>query len=287
MSDTILKITKSGSNVWGDNFSDVLMHSDYSMFKYHMDKESSMTINAGETTKTISFAHGLGYTPTFISYLDIGGAITPLPRRDTTVALSRSFFAYADDTNIYIKYYSDTPYNQETVYVNDAYIDVGYNGFIGVGQWDGTSWNSGYRFSSVSVAKNASISSATVDFSINVKDGSDNLLIKTWGIDEDNVGEFGDDLGKAKTDAYTEQTVSAPDDSYFGINVTSIVQEITSRSGWVSGNAMGFYTFDNGTPNNNTILDVLFSSNDTYLKIILNGSVTYSFRTIVFKDRIV
>lgn len=288
MGDWGIKVTKTGKGVSSTDLRDLLMHSNYAMFKYHIDTTTSMIINAGDTSKTITIAHNLGYVPAFMVYSNDSTYTTLLPqRRSFFTGEDEHIFATADSTNIYIKWRSVVPYNQFTLYVNDGYTNFGTNSLLAVGKYSGSGWDCGYRFTDVPIAKNAGIHSATVEFRIDERGnpGTD-VKIKTWGIDEDNVGAFGSDLGKTKTTAETSQNVAAGAGSYFGINVKSIVEEITTRSGWSSGNAMGFYTFNNDSPDNTYISDLLYSGDNTFLRVILSGTLTYNFRILVFKDKI-
>ena len=289
MNDWGWKVMKQGASTSSTDLRDLLANSSFNMFKYHLDTTSSMTINAGDTTKTITIPHNLGYVPAFLTYQGDSDYVKLLPNRKTPAftGIDEHWYSYADSTNIYIKWDSKNPYNQSIFYVNDGYTNNGTNSLIEAGDINGSSLDCGYRFIGVNISKNASIYSASVEFRVDGRgqSGTD-VKIKTWGIDEDNVGSFGNDLGKTKTTAEVSQNVAAGYGSFFGINVKSIVEEITSRNGWSPGNAMGFYTFNDSSPTGAYVADQLSTSYDTYLKVILTGSVNYSFRVVVFKDKI-
>lgn len=77
------------------------------------------------------------------------------------------------------------------------------------------------------------------------------IYFNVWGIDEDNTSLFtGSPLGRAKTTAtFRWDEGSMPVEGTFlpYKNVTSIVNEIRSRGGWSSGNAIGFIFTNDGS----------------------------------------
>jgi len=283
-----IRVAKPGKSIFSSDVRDFRFDERYAMFKYHSTTNTSVTLNAGDTEASATVSHALGYTPAFIAYYKRSDESVwrILPDIPYGVGFDVYPWAYATTTGVTVGYTSATPYRQFDTIVSDGYTNWGTNAVIAAGQYDGGSWDCGYRFGSVAVAKNAGIASATIEFRIDTKQGSGDVSIKTWGIDEDNVGSFGSDLGKSKTTAETSQNVAAGSGSYVGINVKSIVEEITTRSGWSYNNAMGFYTFNNGTPNGRYISDGLGMGDDTFLRIALSGSLTVSFRVIIFKDKI-
>jgi len=273
------------------------------MFKYHSDSLVSVTFNPGDQNKTVDVTHSLGYVPAHI-VLWQGSSLTSkqrlCPYLSANLDINGNAYAFADSSKIQCKMNLIHPYNQINITsVADGYSNGGLgNDSLLVGNNGGAANDCGYRFTNVgagvyfddTLPQGATIDSASVEFRVDTKYGSNDVSIKTWGIDEDNVGSFGSDLGKAKTDAYSEQNVAAGSGSYFGINVKDQVQEIVNRAGWATSNAMGFYTFNNGTPNDRVIEDELIypgSANNTQLQIRKSGTVTVYFRVIIFKDKIV
>ena len=101
----------------------------------------------------------------------------------------------------------------------------------------------------------------------------------------DDCPTFGSDLGQAETTANTTQSVAAPQGERFGITVTSLVQEIVNRAGWLSGNNLGFYINDNGSASN-AYVSTYSAAPDIHLTIKKSGTATVDFRCIVFKDKI-
>jgi len=283
-----MRIAKPGKSVFSTDPRDFVLDERYNMFKYHSTSTTSVTLTAGSTENSATVTHNLGYVPAYIVYYQRSDESVErlVPSLPFGVDFDIYPWAYATTTGVVVGVSSATPYNQVTADVSDGYTNIGTNILIGVGNYSGSPLDCGYRFDILNVAKNASISSATLDFGVDLKVGSSDVYLKTWGIAEDNVGAFGSDLGKTKTTASVSQTTASPTNSTFGINVKTIVEEITTRSGWASGNAIGFYTFDNGTSANNYVYDELFAGQYTTLSVVLSGSVTVSFRVVIFKDKI-
>lgn len=286
MGDWGIKVTKTGKGVTSTDLRDLLMHSNYSMFKYHLDTTTSMTINAGDTSKTVTVAHGLGYVPAFIAYFNDGSYNSLLPqRRSFYTGEDEHIFATADATNIYIKWRSIVPYLRSTYDCDDAYSNILGRNYTAVGNSNGTGLDCANRFVGIAVTGSETITSATLDFYVSSKGASgSNTKLKTHGFDEDNTGDFGSyPLGRTLTSAYTSQEQNPSSTPFsFGINVLSILNEIRQRSGWSSGNAMGFMSVNNGSPNNAFLADYTSST----LVIQKAGSLTYNFRILVFKDKI-
>lgn len=107
----------------------------------------------------------------------------------------------------------------------------------------------GLRFVGIDVPKNATILSATLEVrSDGIYDNNPNPSVEIWGINEDNTVQFPSGTPDYLTDiakvdknidwnlgdfTSDNQKVTSPD-------IKDIVQDIVNRSGWASGNAMGF-----------------------------------------------
>ena len=292
MKEPIMKILKQGASDDSVDISDYRFHSKFSMLKYHSDTIQTMTINAGDTEKIISFAHGLNYIPENIGFIADNNFIFQLPYRKATISgIDDHFFIYADDTNIYIKYKSPIPHLQETYYADgnenfwSTFFSSNSSCFVGKVGSNGTS--GALRFTLIGLDKNESIISAYINYYVGSKGSNSNYLrLKTYGIDEDNTTGFNDPMGRTKTTAYTNQTtICPPIGEHFTIDVRSQIEEINSRAGWVNGNAMGFLIYDDGSNDDVNAYDSN-SSIDSRLVIQKSGSTVYSFRIIVFKDKI-
>jgi hypothetical protein len=250
------------------------------MYKIHEIKSGSITINAGSSSGSVTISHSLGYVPKFLVYED--GQLFP-----------SNVGCYATSSGIIITKYLSSNYGED-IYSVDNYWDSYFsrNTSFMVGDYDGSDSNGAMRFTGIGLTKSQSISSASIDVYVGVKgSGSGDLRQKVYGIDEDNTGEFsGDPLTRDKTSAVTEQTVSLPAaTNYFGVNVKSQVEEIISRSGWSTGNALGFNFFDNGSPDDVFTYNSLTGYDDSamsILRIIRNVSLTTNYKVVIFKDKI-
>jgi hypothetical protein len=283
-----LKLSKLNKDVETAPLEDLLFHSNYSMFKYHSDNIRTMTINPGDSTKIVSFAHGLSYVPAFIAYASFTSGIYPLPNRKVTLTgIDENFYTYADSTNINIGWKSALKLNSSnySCYFNYSDITGANNAFVGNIQ--GSSARSSMTFylnGGQDLLQGDTIISATINFKIDQRGpGNGDVKIRTYGIDVDDCGFVYDEWGLSKTTAYKDQNVAAGAGSYFGIDVKDIVREIINRPGWVDSSILGFYIEDNSSPYEANIWDY---SESSYLEIITSGNLTYNFRVIVFKDKI-
>ena len=139
------------------------------------------------------------------------------------------------DSSVYLKWADDGS-------TQDGICGVGYETSGTPGQFLGA-----LRFDNVAIPKNSSISSAGINIKVDQRTGSGDIAVKIWGVDEDNSGT-GDPFGRTKTTAFNTHSMDPTAGGYYGIDVGSIVEEIVSRSGWVSGNAIHFIFEFNGTP---------------------------------------
>lgn len=136
-----------------------------------------------------------------------------------------------------------------------------------VGDWDGDDTDGALRFSNLQIAKNQSIISAEIKYKYSaVGDNSGDWKYKVYGIDEDNTADFSSNpFGRSKTSASITVDTSPPTSGGVKtLDVKSILEEITSRSGWSSGNNVGFILEDDGS-SNNVYAFADYDINDTYL----------------------
>jgi len=290
MQKPVLKIMKSGKSLDSTDLRDYIFHSDHTCFKIHTISSGQITINAGGTTGYVDISHNLGYVPVFLIYED-------------GVLLPSNVVAYANTSKIRITKNLSEPYDQTiTTYYPDQYI-YSYPGAIptiGVvaGKLFGTSYNSALWFDSISIARGQTVNKADFEFKkVRTTSGSD-IKFKIWGIDEDNTSDFsgGYPSGRPKTDAVRTK-IQSPNTSEFnfGDEWTELVQEIVNRSGWSSGNHMGFMIEDNGTDDDRVLY---FNRSETsphgpdlsnlILKITLTGTgtLTSNYKVVIFKDKI-
>jgi hypothetical protein len=137
----------------------------------------------------------------------------------------------------------------------------------------------GMRFTNITIAQGVTVFSANINIFLDAKGAAaGNLLLKTYGIDEDNTADFsGSPFGRPKTTAVTTQSLSLPAaGNYVGINVKDQVNEILGRGGWSSGNAMGFISEDNGSPNDVYMEDDWGVLTDSYLSILVSTNPDFT-----------
>lgn len=135
----------------------------------------------------------------------------------------------------------------------------------------GGNYEGAIRFQNVDIPNGETILSAQLNCYVGTKGaGSGDMKYVCKGIDEDNTSEYSSSpMARTSTTASKTSQISLPSaGNYFGIDVTSIVQEIVNRGGWSSGNAMGFQIFNNSSPN-----DVYFF--ESYLSPNSNLEVTW------------
>lgn len=123
------------------------------------------------------------------------------------------------------------------------------------------------RFENITVAQGTTVYDAQIFIWVGLKSGS-NIKIKMHGIDEDNTSAFGSNpFGRPQTTAYSLLDDSIPSSGQWrSINATDSINEILARSGWASGNAMGFAFQDNSSSADSWIFDA--SSNHGSLLFI-------------------
>jgi hypothetical protein len=295
MSDYGIKVLKEGADINTTDVREVLLSSKYPMLQYHSDNTGSVTFNAGDSEKYVDFEHNLGYVSAYISYMEWDNKLYFINVLRAS-ELGAYGYSWADASKVRCGFYYGTPgYNTVKViasgsadYYND-YADS--NAGILVGNVEGNGYSGALRFGGITIPKNASIQSATLNYQVGGKGGgTGNMKIDTYGIDEDNTVAFsGSPMGRTSTTAHTTQNVSLPPEGeYFGINVKTIVEEISSRNGWSSGNAMSFKIYNDSSPTNVYAQDTdnYPSEDNSYLEIVLTGTQTISFRTIIFKNKI-
>ncbi len=140
----------------------------------------------------------------------------------------------------------------------------------------------GWRWNSVAVPQGATILSATLNLYANTSNLGTTAKTIFYGVSQDNVTGFAD-LTADKPEGKTRTTASVTKDftvANWGttgfdkelVDVTTLVQEIVNRGGWVSGNSMALVGHDNGSTVDNYI------GNGTYDSAASRGaklSITY------------
>jgi len=286
-----IKIAKPGKSVHSTDLRDLSVDMNtFSMFKLHSSSTTSVSFSAGDTEKSATVSHALGYVPAFLVYYKRSDESVERLLPDIPYGVDFDYYpwAYATTTGITVGYTYATPFNRTIVTGDNAGIReelwTGSAGLI-VGNVSGSGKSSAIRLASVPVPKNGSFTLANLEIK-HVFSGPTNsdTKYKIYGIDEDNVGT-GFDWNYAKTSAYDARNQAKVGSWWnFGTDVLDQVNEITTRAGWSSGNAMGFIFTEDGSASDAYIGD----DTDTYpeLTIDTSGSLTISFRVIIFKDKI-
>lgn len=149
-----------------------------------------------------------------------------------------------------------------SVDANDG-IELGgtwYPQYVSIGKYDATTVIvTALRFTSVTVPKDSTISSATITLQASALVGTiTNVHSVFYGEAADNPDVFGSGRlpsGVSPTTASATWNPSAwTTDTTYSLTVTTIVQELVNRAGWVSGNAMAF------TGNGNTSSSTSYAS---------------------------
>jgi len=140
-----------------------------------------------------------------------------------------------------------------------------------------------FRILNVTVPKNSTIDSAYIRIVAMLSEYDDTFRMKVYGIDEDNTGAMSSDpTGRAKTTATVDWDISGEFDSdttYTSPNIKSIVQEIVNRSGWSSGNAMGFIILDDGSTDEAAFLYDYENDSSKAIQLEINYSESTSTTT--------
>lgn len=164
-----------------------------------------------------------------------------------------------------------------------SWFSFGYSKGASVGPENGA-----IRFVNVTIPRGTTVQSAVIHFRCEdaVPDNNQSVKVKIYGMAEDNTGDLTvDPWGRVKTSAnYANTYGDSRDNTWIDITVTDIVNEIVGRSGWSSGNAMGFVFEDDGTATDQTrdLNDDYGNTYDTYLTITLSSPSVSPSRSISF-----
>jgi hypothetical protein len=137
-------------------------------------------------------------------------------------------------------------------------------GYFYIGRKDNNDRDCAIRFTGVTIPQGTTITSATISVAADTVSGSSKIDLNLLGIDEDNTADFSSNPeNRTKTDAKVYVWDNLPSQGqWLNINVTSIVQEIVNRGGWVSGNAMGFWIFKDVDTENGVYI---YDANDAFI----------------------
>lgn len=125
------------------------------------------------------------------------------------------------------------------------------SGNIPVGRsFGGSDYISAIRYNNVTIPQGDTINSATLTFN-SISTISKSRYVKVYGFAEDNTSDLSTDASaRPRTTTaidWDEPPVGFQEDRT--VDVTAIVQEIIDRTGWVSGNNLGFIIVNDGSAN--------------------------------------
>lgn len=293
--EPFIKILKPGADPNSTDIRDYRFHSNFSMLKYHMDHSLNMILPNNSLEYVTSFAHGLGYVPEFMAYMGDDNGINELPYRKTisypSFYMDDHFVAYADTTNIYIKWKGSNRSGMQEYYASDYWSTwFGMAGYFTVGRDASNNAHDGaFRFTNINLAGGDTLLYAKMQIGTDYKSGStsNTIKFKTYGIDEDNTEIFNNPMSRSKTDAYSSNSRTVPFNygDTVEVDVLSQINEIKARGGWVNGNALGFI-FNENSGDTDAEMGSFYGGYGTTLQLIKSGSSTIPFRVIVFKDKI-
>jgi uncharacterized repeat protein (TIGR01451 family) len=165
----------------------------------------------------------------------------------STIAFTTSISASSDDAfDLYDENLMSTTFYDE---LNRLYL--GYDDYYN------ESYTAGLRFQNVAIPNGATISKSFIVVDCNYPDNpgygvSTNTYVDIYGEDTDDAATFTSGSSpedRTKTTAMAEWDITEVwyDYSYYQTpDLTSITQEIVNRSGWASGNDMGYIITDKG-----------------------------------------
>lgn len=118
------------------------------------------------------------------------------------------------------------------------------------------------RFQNITIPQGTTIDAAGL-FIHNGQSSGSNIKIKLHCIDEDNTAAFsGSPFGRPETTDFSLLDDTIPSTGQWRpIDAKVPIQEVLNRSGWASGNALGFIVRDNGSGSNSWIFDGLGGTN--------------------------
>ncbi len=302
-----IKVSQAGYDVLTATPSQLVFSSKYQTPKIHSQGSGTLT----DSSRTVTIAHGLGYVPMFLVHSQIDpvyasdyGAtteyfISPYINPIGAGHADRNIIAWADSTNLYIKarpdfgktFYDLSSINQNKCMAGEIEGLVNESGLWYVGKTSGYEVNGALRFGNITIAKNESIYSATLNLHIDTRGGSGTVYSDVYGIDEDNTGDF--DSGstahaRSRTTASAQWNTGLSAGDTSGVNVKSVVDEITTRSGWSSGNAMAFVVINNGTADGSYYEESSgwgFYNSFSSLEIVRSNNLA-NYKYTIFKNQI-
>lgn len=131
----------------------------------------------------------------------------------------------------------------------NAYAQGGSDspGKFKIGNLAGGGIDGALRFPNVTLNQGTVVQSARL-YIYSQFNGSGTIRFKVQGIKETNTASFSSNpFGRSKTTAIYTDSKTVGSGGYFNTDCTDEMNEILAQGGWSSGNAMGFFVFNNGS----------------------------------------
>lgn len=128
-------------------------------------------------------------------------------------------------------------------------------------------WQSGMRFTSVTIPQGATISAATLTFKARITETAGTVNLRIEGQAADDAATFStlsDFTGRSRTAANASWSPGAwtANTLYTTADFTSVVQEIVNRAGWASGNNLALFIKNNGSTTGTDAYRIAYSFNN-------------------------
>lgn len=138
----------------------------------------------------------------------------------------------------------------EAIGLINWYPNVSGGQACGVGHAGGAEYNSGLRFTGITIPQGATINSATITLNQSTVANTSQGTWYAW--DTDNAGQFDDTTNYPSSIPKTTAShpwidTASASKTLVQHDVTDIVQEIINRGGWSSGNAINFVAMGTDT----------------------------------------
>jgi hypothetical protein len=260
-------------------------------------------INAGESRKTLTIPHGLGFTPWIFPYFKNNTTgkemLLPIYVFNNALEIGEGTWpmisAYSDNTNVVFKIDFDPSsygyaYNVFYRFATDLWSTwYDDSSWFTVGRYGSSGKDGAMRFENIPLTGSEGLSQAKLNIYTAAKMGSEPNYIRflTYGIDEDNTSSFNNPMGRPKTDAYVinQRTVPINIGDTVEVDVLNQINEIRSRGGWASGNAMGFIMNEQDSNNDCMVGDT--QPSNSYLRLTKSGTIRLYFKAVVLTEKIV
>lgn len=285
-----IKVSRPGFDVNSATPAQLAFSSKYQTFKIHSRGSGTVNSNSGGGLATIP--HGLGYVPAFFVHVDYNqaGSFTLAPYGVDGDPDFQLLYAYADSTNLYIK--AKASVNSLDYGIssdNNMYRQGGgfeADGGATIGRISSTDWSGALRFDPIVLAQGSTVDSATLRFYCGDVNAGSFADMVCKGIDEDDTDVFNNPFSRTTTTASTSVSGTVPSaGNYFNITVTNQVNEIIARSGWASGNAMGFTIVPTGSGATGSAFDDQDATN-SYLNIVQTIHTVGDYKYTILKNQI-